>query len=111
MTGRKETRIYGQWWCVRCGLKQRSDKIAKSRMCTDCRTVENTPAKQRETSREVPSRTVGLEKPCLAWLRAFDDDDNPILPDGSYVAPGARLCGHRDCVEPTHIVVAMGSAA
>jgi hypothetical protein len=54
-------------------------------------------------TRKSPSGNPTLAQPCRAWLREFDDVDHPITPEGDLVAPGERLCGHKDCVEPSHI--------
>jgi hypothetical protein len=42
---------------------------------------------------------------CLAWQGNFDILDNPIDSRGKFYRPGVRLCGNRDCVEPSHIEV------
>jgi hypothetical protein len=44
----------------------------------------------------------GHDDPCIPWRGDFDDYDNPIKAGKSYL-PGNRLCGHRDCVQNSHI--------
>lgn len=48
----------------------------------------------------------GHDDPCLPWRGDFDDDDNPIK-YGRLHLPGNRLCGHRDCVQNSHIAVSL----
>lgn len=92
------------WTCWRCGFESTSGKLNASGLCADCRLVTHVPAKKGARTRPLPSGILGLSQPCKAWLRDFDDLDHPIHPDGSLVAPGGRLCGHRDCVEPAHVI-------
>lgn len=93
----------GDWWCRRCGLFHPDGKPNSTGLCTDCRAVAAAGRNARNRARPTPSRVEGLSQPCLAWLRDFDDLDHPITPSGDLVAPGRRLCGHSDCIEPTHI--------
>jgi hypothetical protein len=44
----------------------------------------------------------GHDDPCLPWRGNFDADDNPIKGTTLYL-PGNRICGHRDCVQDSHI--------
>lgn len=94
--------LYGSWTCWRCGHKHVGSKPNQSGLCGDCRSVTSTTEKKPLT-RAIPSGVEGLEQPCQAWMRAFDDLDHPITPEGTLVAPGRRLCGHSDCVEPSHV--------
>lgn len=48
----------------------------------------------------------GHDDPCLPWRGDFDEDDNPMK-HGNPHLPGNRLCGHRDCVQPSHIMTRM----
>ena len=66
--------------------RKRSDSL-----CADCR---RKPAK---------SIGYGFGKSCLPWSGEFDPEDNPML-NGKLYLPGQRVCRHRDCCEPTHIV-------
>jgi hypothetical protein len=43
---------------------------------------------------------------CYPWKGEFDLDDNPINEAGELHRPGHRTCGHRDCVNRTHIMSA-----
>ena len=47
----------------------------------------------------------GHDDPCIPWRGEFDQDDNP-LKSGQLHMPGNRICGHRDCVQDSHINVA-----
>ena len=40
---------------------------------------------------------------CKIWHGDYDWDDNPLKPDGTLYRPGPRLCGHKDCVNSSHI--------
>lgn len=40
---------------------------------------------------------------CIPWRFGFDEFDNPLR-DGVLFLPGVRVCGHRDCVNPLHVV-------
>jgi hypothetical protein len=40
---------------------------------------------------------------CISHAGLYDDDDNPLTDSGELYLPGARLCGHRDCVNRSHI--------
>ena len=40
---------------------------------------------------------------CRPHQGRFDDNDNPLKPNGQLYRPGRRLCGHRDCIAKTHI--------
>jgi hypothetical protein len=41
---------------------------------------------------------------CLAWRGELDDNLNPIDKRGRLHLPGHRTCGHKDCVNPNHII-------
>lgn len=83
-----------KWVCKRCGF---TEFVAADRrrhgsgLCVDCRVR--------------PARRIsyGLSEPCLPWFGEFDEFDNPLL-FGVLVLPGVRVCGHRDCVEPLHVL-------
>lgn len=79
--------------CKRCGFTEfvAADKRKRAdSLCADCR---------RRPARSI---NYGLGKPCKPWHGLFDDWDNPVL-DGHLVLPGGRVCGHRDCVEVSHV--------
>jgi len=80
--------------CKRCGLTEFVPADKRKRpdsLCADCR---RRPAK---------SINYGLAKSCLPHHGDYDQDNNPIE-WGHLVMPGKRVCGHKDCVEPTHVV-------
>jgi hypothetical protein len=58
--------------------------------CQDC----------RKTEKRID---YGHEEPCVPWHGEFDDDDNPLRMGRPY-RPGERTCGHKDCVQKSHIV-------
>lgn len=95
---------YGDWTCWRCGHVHTGGKPNLSGLCESCRSTKNA-GRDRRRFRPLPSGVPGLSQPCHAWLRDFNEDDHPITPDGELVAPGRRLCGHRDCVQDEHIEV------
>lgn len=81
--------------CRRCGFQEfvPGDKRKRADgLCRDCRVK---PAK---------SIGYGLVRSCLPWSGEFDVDDNPLL-NGKLFLVGERVCGHRDCVEVSHIIV------
>jgi len=92
-----------EWKCVRCGYLHSKGKNNKSGLCVSCRLAESSPLSASPT-RSTSSGNPDLS-PCRAWLRDFDNLDHPIHPDGTFVAPGRRLCGHSDCVAPDHVIV------
>jgi hypothetical protein len=80
--------------CKRCGFTEflaPEKRRRKDDLCIDCR---RTPAK---------SISYGFGKPCLPYGGDYDQDDNPIF-NGQLLMPGERICKHRDCVEPSHIL-------
>jgi hypothetical protein len=80
--------------CERCGhssddLQKRVDRGGKQ-LCLSCTAR---PAKRIQSAYGT----------CKPHAGEFDDDDNPLTPDGKFYRPGIRLCGNRDCVERAHI--------
>lgn len=83
-----------KWVCKRCGFtvwyevgqRQRVDVL-----CRDCRAVP------------VRSISYGFGRACRPWFGDFDEFDNPVV-GGVLFLPGERVCGHRDCVERSHVV-------
>ena len=52
-----------------------------------------------------PAHTIQYGKlRCTPHQGSLDADLNPIDETGKLVLPGYRLCEHKDCVNPTHIV-------
>ena len=60
-------------------------------LCRDCRT------------QRLDRITYSGKEYCTPHRGQFDNNDNPIK-DGKLYKPGARTCGHRDCVRATHII-------
>lgn len=100
---RSSESLYGDWTCWHCGFKTVNSKPNSTGLCGSCKLVRSTPTKKGNRTRTIPPRNRDLT-PCKAWLRDFDDLDHPIHPDGTLVAPGERVCGFKDCVEPTHVI-------
>lgn len=92
-----------RWECWRCGAVSLSGKPPASRACDSCREAESTPKGIRGV-RPISSRRPGIETPCKAWMGDFTEDDQPIDASGFAVMPGERICGHRDCVSPHHVI-------
>lgn len=46
----------------------------------------------------------GHRDPCIPWNGEFDEYDQPML-NGQIHMPGERICNHRDCVQPSHIMI------
>jgi hypothetical protein len=90
------------WVCTRCGYLSDNGKPHPTMECASCRLAQSEP-KRVQTFREVASGIPGLTTPCRAWLREFSDDDQPIDGNGFAVMPGHRICGHSDCVAPSHV--------
>jgi hypothetical protein len=82
--------------CYKCGTEDTTGYIAKriergaERLCQSC---SARPAKHIQTK-------FGRCKPHHG---KFDDYDCPMDDNGEYILPGIRICGAKDCVEPTHI--------
>jgi hypothetical protein len=105
-TSRPERKLSAdEWVCTRCGYISDNGKPHKSGECSSCRLVEYEPVRV-QTFREISSGHPELKGRCRAWLRGFTDDDQPIDENGFAVFPGERLCGHSDCVNPSHIIPA-----
>jgi hypothetical protein len=85
------------WVCSRCGHIVPSLKPHASTLCPDCRLEPN-------PRRHILYVVNGETMHCRSWPGDYDENDNPILPDGRLYLPGERACGHKDCVNTTHIV-------
>lgn len=102
----------GWWQCDRCGRSSTNGKPPEDRLCGSCRDVAAAERSARRIGKVVREISYGgFDKPCRAWRRGFDEHDNPINRDGTPVIVGERRCGHRDCVEPSHIDVEEASVA
>jgi hypothetical protein len=80
--------------CHRCGFTEfvpADKRKRKDKLCVDCR--------------RKPAKTInyGLDRSCKPWDGCFNSDECPVE-FGQLVLPGERICGHKDCVEPAHIV-------
>ena len=82
--------------CQRCGFKWAVNAEKRGRrdlLCVSCRVK--------------PATTIQYGKlRCSPHRGAVDHNLNPIDELGRLLYPGERVCGHRDCVNPAHIVAA-----
>lgn len=80
--------------CRRCGFKwsvSAAHKDDKNLLCRSCRSK--------------PAKTIqygGLR--CEPHLGKVNDDLEPIDDNGELILPGKRICLHKDCVNPKHVV-------
>jgi hypothetical protein len=52
-----------------------------------------------------PATTIQYGKlRCSPHQGKLDHDLNPIDDEGELVLPGERVCQHRDCINPAHVV-------
>lgn len=65
-------------------------RVNEHLLCRECRTTEK-------------SIDYGMGEPCKPWHGDFDENDNPMRLGTPY-RPGPRICNHKDCIEPSHIV-------
>lgn len=82
--------------CLRCGIelselmiKKRKDKTP---VCSDCLMK---PTYAIKYNNEV----------CRPWRGEVDEDLNPLDEQGNLYVPGIRICGHKDCVNRSHIIL------
>lgn len=81
-----ECRRCGFVWTVNAEKRGRKDLL-----CASCRVR--------------PATTIQYGKlRCIPFQGALDTELNPIDDEGVLVYPGERVCGHKDCVNPAHIV-------
>lgn len=82
--------------CRRCGFKWAVNAEKRGRrdlLCVSCRVK--------------PATTIQYGKlRCSPHRGAVDHNLNPIDELGQLVFAGERVCGHRDCVNPAHVVAA-----
>ena len=80
--------------CCRCGFKwvvNAEKRGRKDLKCISCRVK--------------PATTIQYGKlRCTPHQGLLDADLNPVDAKGRLVIPGMRVCGHKDCVNTTHIV-------
>ena len=81
-----ECRRCGFVWTVNAEKRGRKDLL-----CASCRVR--------------PATTIQYGKlRCTPHQGMLDQELNPVDDDGVLVHPGERVCGHKDCVNPAHIV-------
>lgn len=91
--------------CSRCGRQRRErERLVWESECTDCQGAE-APADQLLYYRG--SKAIV----CMPWQGEYDANDHPIDDLGQLVLPGPRSCGHRDCINPEHVVPEKETAA
>jgi len=80
--------------CRRCGFKWAVNAEKRGRkdlLCISCRVK--------------PAKTIQYGKlRCTPHQGKLDADLNPIDDEGNFVLVGERICGHKDCVNETHIL-------
>lgn len=80
--------------CRRCGFVWSVNAEKRGRkdlLCISCRVK--------------PATTIQYGKlRCTPFQGRLDEELNPINDDGVKIFLGDRICGHRDCINPTHIV-------
>jgi DNA-directed RNA polymerase subunit RPC12/RpoP len=85
--------------CTRCGIEINVEAIRKrqhrgdqSLECFDCKHIDGTRSNKWQGTA------------CKPWHGEVDlDTFAPLNDDGSLYLPGARKCGHADCVNRNHI--------
>ena len=84
--------------CNRCGMELSEGSVERRKArgtydgrCPDCR---------GHVSRELKYDG----EPCRPWVGEVDEDFNPIDGKLRLYLPGARTCGHKDCVNKKHII-------
>lgn len=84
--------------CERCGVVEDTKAMQKyfgrteKALCESCRFTRRNKIKNADGS------------VCHPWHGVFDDDDNPLDDQGNIYLDGVRVCRHKDCVNPEHIV-------
>jgi hypothetical protein len=80
--------------CRRCGFKWAVNAEKRGRkdlLCISCRVK--------------PAKTIQYGKlRCTPHQGKLDADLNPIDDEGNLIFEGERICGHKDCVNETHIL-------
>lgn len=80
--------------CYRCGTSWVINKRKKRKDRPLCRSCKATKAISIQTG----------DFRCVPWHGLFAEDlATPLYEDGTEVLPGVRICGNKDCVQPTHI--------
>lgn len=78
--------------CLICCTEWRINEGRENKhlYCQECR---------RTSERKID---YGFPEPCVPWAGDFDLDDNPMK-NGKLYRPGPRICGHKDCIQKSHI--------
>ena len=80
--------------CCKCGFRWAVNAEKRNRkdlLCVSCRVK--------------PATTIQYGKlRCSPHVGAVDQFLNPVDEFGRLVLVGERVCGHRDCVNPSHVV-------
>jgi hypothetical protein len=84
--------------CSHCGanslsreaIQKRQSRGSSRRICLDCSASKKTTLAYGDLI-------------CKPWGGDFDLDTLAPIKDGHLVMPGERICGHKDCVEPSHV--------
>jgi hypothetical protein len=80
--------------CRRCGFRwvvNAEKRGRKDLLCQSCRIK--------------PAKTIQYGKlKCSPHQGQLDPDLNPVDDNGDLLLPGERVCLHKDCVNPAHIV-------
>jgi hypothetical protein len=85
--------------CSYCGanslsreaIQKRKSRGSDRRICLDCSAAKKTTLAYGDLI-------------CKPWAGDLDLDTLAPLKNGLVFMPGERLCGHKDCVEPSHIL-------
>lgn len=80
--------------CARCGIKWAVNRPKAGRTDLLCRSCRATRQKIIDTS--------GLR--CQPWQGDFGADLVTPMLNGNLFLPGHRVCGKKDCCNPTHVV-------
>lgn len=85
--------------CQRCGIEISESAVERriargtyNGQCADCRISK--PQYQIKYDGDV----------CQAWRGEVDEDLNPIDKHLKLYLPGIRTCGHKDCVNRSHVI-------
>jgi hypothetical protein len=95
-------------YCTRCGQAQNYEQVYKrvirkavnALWCRDCRDD------RKEIRRDHSWKHPALGRIyCWLWTGDLDDNWQPIDDDGQLYRPGERICGLKDCVKQSHIII------
>jgi hypothetical protein len=87
--------------CNRCGIEISEQAVERriargtyNGLCSDCRITK--PQYQIKYDGNI----------CQPWRGRVDEDFNPIDEQLRLYLPGVRTCGHKDCVNRSHVIKA-----